>query len=455
MAYLPLSIMQPTLTPTFTPTPLPTNTPVPVPTGVQEPNDPLYNKYQWGLHIMWSNQAWSISTGQAIGVPVAVIDSGVDYTHPDLANRMVAPALWYDFGDNDSDPMDADGHGTHVAGSIGAQGNNGQGITGVNWNAYIMPFKVARSDGAMPYSAVTAAIYRAADQGARVINMSLGGPSYSQAMQDAIHYARSRGVVVVAAMGNCHQVTSKCPVADEVSYPAALDGVIGVAATNLYNNHSYYSSVGIHADVAAAGGEPGQDIGTSIVSTFPRHIFSSGYAGSVGTSMASPHVAGLASLLIDMRPSLTPDEVEFILEATAEDRGSAGWDPFYGYGIINMRRAMESVWYMNHPALTTLASEAPRALPAPTLRATSCDQPHASDRLILNRQGVATAKAQALLQSTTIEPLYELPTWQVVTVPDGDACALMQALNRTAQGQVVAELDVLILPTPFEPLELP
>ncbi|MBA3534848.1 MAG: S8 family serine peptidase [Ardenticatenales bacterium] len=435
-AYLPVSLM-----PMPTPTATATATRIPIPTGSIIPNDEYYGDL-WGMTRMRAPEAWTISTGQE--VVIAILDTGIDYTHPEFTGRLVSPSLWYDFSNNDTDPMDGEGHGTHVSGSAAAAANNGVGVAGVAWNARIMPLKVLNDEGSGYLSWSTAAIEHATNNGAKIINMSLGSESYSGPLQSAIDYAVSRGVVVIAASGNCHQVGNGCDAADPVTYPAAMSGVIGVGATTREDAHASYSTMGYYVDVSAPGGDyiGDHDLGSLILSTIPTHVFQEGYAWGAGTSMAAPHVTGVAALLLKERPSLTPGDIAFILGATAADLGAAGRDDAFGHGRVDARAALESVWYMNNP----------RIAPEPIVQAapaTNCSVAHASDRLMLRQSAAATRARQSVLDNVPTEILHDLSEWQVLKVPTGQACSLMKALNASG-GQVVAELDPLVSLSPHE-----
>ena len=383
--------------------------------GVQGtvPNDALYNR-QWGLKNTGTfslsparagadikmEDAWAISTGDTT-VTVAVIDSGLKFDHPEVAGRTwrnrreiagngidddqngyVDDVRGWNFAANTNDPTDDQGHGTNVTGIIGAQGNNNLGYAGVNWGCKLMVCKGLNAQNSGFYSWWTAGIYYAVNNGARVINMSLGGSTTSQTMQDAITFANQRGVVVVACMmNNNNNVTF---------YPAGMSGIIAVASTNPDDSRSnpfFWSSTsgssyGAHVSVAA----PGNYIyGLSHLSNTNYNT----YWG--GTSQAAPHVAGLASLLLTLRPGLTPAQVKSILQSTADDRvGSpsedvAGWDQYFGHGRVNAQRALASV------ALSTTAGARPAAsalqvFPNPahdrlTLRATDARLLHQNVRI--------------------------------------------------------------------------
>ncbi|MEV0900302.1 S8 family peptidase [Actinoplanes sp. NPDC049802] len=277
--------------------------------------------HQWDLGKLGVEEAWQSSTGE--GVTVAVIDSGVDAGHPDLADNMVAG---YDaIEDTDGGDFDDNGHGTHVAGTIAAVTGNGVGIAGIAPHARIMPIKVLDAEGSGYMSDTAEGIVWATDKGAQVINLSLGSADQVDAVSEAIAYAREQGVTVIAAAGN--ERANGSP----VNFPAADEGVIAVAATDDQDEVAEFSNEGDYLDVAAPG--------AGIMSTVPD----GGYEEYSGTSMASPHVAGVAALLVAYRPDLGPDDVEEVLESTAVDLGEEGFDTDYGNGRIDARAAVESL----------------------------------------------------------------------------------------------------------------
>ncbi|GAA1596977.1 S8 family peptidase [Actinoplanes couchii] len=280
-------------------------------------NDPYRGK-QWDLKTIGIPTAWESSTGE--GVVVAVIDSGVDASHPDLAGQ-VLPGYdaVADAGGGDSD---VDGHGTHVAGTIAALTGNGKGIAGIAPDAKILPVRVLDASGEGYTSDEVEGIVWAVDNGADIINLSLGGTEADTAEKTAIEYARKKGVTVIAAAGNERKQGSP------VSYPAAFPGVIGVAATDANDHVADYSNRGDYVDVAAPG--------SGILSTW----IDGKYATANGTSMATPHVAAVAALLKAYQPDLTPDQIEQTLEKTAVDLGTKGFDTDYGNGRIDAAAAL-------------------------------------------------------------------------------------------------------------------
>ncbi len=311
------------------------------------PNDPSYGN-QWAHPKINSPAAWDVFTGST-SVTIAIIDTGVDESHPDLSAKLVTG---YDAIDSDNNPHDGNGHGTHVAGIAAAITNNSVGVAGMDWNARIMAIRVLGDTGSGYSSDITEGINWAYQNGAKVLNLSLGGPSYDQTMQDAINAAHTAGSLVVAAMGNCRTGgTSACPVANPTNYPAAYSNVLAVAATNPNDAYTYYSQYGSHCDIAAPGGEmyAAQDP-DGIYSTLPTYwvdLNNYGYLQNYdylqGTSQATPHVAGLAALIFGLDPTLTPDEVQYIIETTAYDPTANDWTQDYGWGRINALAAVEAV----------------------------------------------------------------------------------------------------------------
>lgn len=276
------------------------------------PNDPLYSSDQYGPQKMQAPAAWDVTKGSS-SVVVAVIDTGVQTDHPDLTGKTVAG---YDFVNNDSNPYDEQGHGTHVAGTVAATTNNGIGVAGVAPDVKVMPVRVLDRNGSGTNDWVASGITYAADNGAKVINMSLGGSSGSQALQDAVNYAWSKGVVVVAAAGNSNTSSP--------SYPAYYTNCIAVAATDSNDAKASFSNYGSWVDVAAPG--------VSIIST----TLGGGYAKYSGTSMASPHAAGVAALVASQGKSHT--EVRSILEGTADRISGTG--NYWTHGRLNAYRAV-------------------------------------------------------------------------------------------------------------------
>ena len=279
------------------------------------PNDPSYPS-QWHLPKIQAPSAWDLTKGAA-GVPVALIDSGVDSTHPDLGPKIVAG---WNYVDGNSNTADQFGHGTETAGVLAAASNNGVGVAGVSWSNTILPLVVVNGAGFANYSDIASAIQYAADHGVRVVNISIGGSSSSSVIQSAVDYAWSKGTVVFAAAGNDSNST--------LNYPAACTNVVAVSATDANDGLAWFSSYGSDIDVAAPG--------TSIVTT----TMGGGTAAVDGTSFSSPIAAGAAALMLAANPSLSATQVVSLLEQNSDDLGAPGWDQYFGWGRVNAYRAV-------------------------------------------------------------------------------------------------------------------
>jgi len=340
------------------------------------PNDPYYlssgswgQPYDdlWGLKNIHADLAWDRGNGQ--GVMVAVVDTGIDYNHTDLAanvwtnaaegnglpgvdddqNGFVDDLRGWDFAYGDNNPADGNGHGTHVAGTIAAVGNNALGVIGVAYGSRVMGVKGLDNNGSGPFSALSNAIVYAAQNGADVINNSWGcyGCADVQQMKEAVQFAHGLGAVVVFAAGN-----NSADV--RYSFPANIQDVVTVASTGSDDSRSSFSNVGYLIDLAAPGGGPG----TEPVTAAPYNILSlraqgtgnaayavgNDYIRLAGTSMAAPHVAGVAAVVLSINPDLTRDQVISILRHTAEDQiggtlDTPGYDPYFGWGRLNAAAA--------------------------------------------------------------------------------------------------------------------
>jgi thermitase len=305
-------------------------------TASRVPNDPVLNQ-QWGLRNVQAQEAWDITTGGSI--VIAVVDTGVDGGHPDLAGKVVPG--YNAFADN-GNAGDDNGHGTAVAGLIAANTDNGVGIAGLCWGCRIMPIKSLNRNGGGSDATVAAGIRWAADNGARVINLSLGGSGESQTLGEAVNYALARGIVVVAASGNERQE------GNEPNYPAAYPDVIAVGATGNSDVITGFSNTGDYVDISAPG--------VGLWSTLPG----GGYGPPNGTSFSSPYVAAAAGLVLTLRPELGYYDVGCVLMASADDKGPPGKDPEYGWGRLNAFRAVQLA-----QSYTGCSLAAPQPEPAP------------------------------------------------------------------------------------------
>ncbi len=333
---------------------------------LQAPNDRLYPR-QWHYPLINLPQAWDITTGSS-NVIVAVIDTGIISQHPDLTGRLVAG---FDFVRDTDYSLDGDGidsnpedpgdqspggssfHGTHVAGTVAANSNNGIGVAGVSWQTRIMPLRVLGRSGVGDDYGIEQAMRFAAGlpndsntvpaQKADIINLSLGGPAISSGFQRAVSEVRAAGVIIVAAAGNDGNRT--------INYPAALDGVLSVAAVDSNKERASYSNFNASVSLAAPGGS-GDDLNgdgapDTVISASGEESFFSGvqatYTGLIGTSMATPHVAGVLALMKAVNPTLSPDDVDQLLRAGSftEDLGDSGKDNEFGYGLIDAQKAVQ------------------------------------------------------------------------------------------------------------------
>ena len=331
------------------------------------PNDSFYG-VQWHYPAVNLPAAWDITTGSP-NVIVAVIDTGILTNHPELIGQQVPG---YDFisdpvnandgdgiDDNPIDPGDeslggvSSFHGTHVAGTVAAATDNASGVAGVAWRSKIMPLRALGKNGGASFDIIQSIRFAAGlpnDSGtlparrADVINMSIGGPSSSAAEQSVMDQARAQGLILVASAGNS---ATNAPM-----YPASYNGVISVSATTIQNQIAFYSNFGGSIDVAAPGGDPrtdinGDGVGDGVLSTLgddSSGVVVMGIGVLSGTSMASPHVAGIAALMKAVHPALTPAELDLLLASgqITDDLGTPGRDDAFGHGLINARKAVDA-----------------------------------------------------------------------------------------------------------------
>lgn len=343
------------------------------------PNDPNWAD-QYGLTAINAPQGWDTTTGSS-AVTIAIVDTGVDLTHTDLASKIVAG---YDFVNNDSVPQDDNGHGTHVAGIAAAVSNNGAGIAGVSWGARIMPIKVLNASASGSFSNAAAGIVWATDHGAQIINLSLGGSADSTILRDAIDYAYQNGVTLIAASGNSGSAS--------ILYPARYPNVIAVGATDAGNLRASFSNFGAELDVVAPG----------------VNIYSTGigsYFYNSGTSMSTPFVSGLAAILRGIPGSGSPESIAWEIKSSALDLGIPGKDDLYGYGIIQMDAAIQLVWVTATPTS-----------PTPEITSTEPTSPQVGSPF----QGVSPNSTSTPTQTQTPSPIPAYPETTKTLLPTND-----------------------------------
>lgn len=387
-----------------------------------------YNEtIRYNLSKISATQAWQ-SCYQGQGITVAVIDSGVDLDHPDLQANIVSSK---NFVSGVSSADDDYGHGTHVAGIIAGVNNNG-GVIGVAPKASLMPVKVLNYQGSGTIYNVAAGIEWAADNGAKIINLSLGSVSGSSTLKAAVDYAYNKGVLVIAAGGNCGDSSyddNGCSYQDQPVYPGAYGNVMAVASTDSSDNQSSFSNQGSYIDIAAPG--------STIYSTY----LSSSYTFMSGTSMATPHVAGLAALLWSENSGWTNQQVWTQIASTAQDLGTSGWDSQFGYGRINAATAMGVSQIASTAAADNTVTESVAAEVDP-------QAPYVPGEILLKLQsgftvnkviGQGQLRAAEVKVAGTIDQLGV----QKLTIATGQEQAMLTQLL-ASMGVVYAELNYIV-----------
>jgi hypothetical protein len=418
------------LAPTASPTPSPTPTRLPrayLPVAFQNYCYPfLYNEtLRFNMSIINAPKAWNC-TPAGKGVVIAIIDTGADLDHVDLQANLVAG---WNFVAGNATPEDDNGHGSHVAGIAAGVANNG-GILGVAPKANIMPLKVLDNNGSGSTANVAAAVIWAADHGADVINMSLGGSANPAALVDAINYAYNKGIPIIVAAGNCgdsYYSYNGCTYMNQPRYPAALDTVVAVAATTSSDTHASFSNANSYVDISAPG--------TGIYSASKN----AGYATHDGTSQACPHVAGLAALLWSQHPTWTRSQVITQIYNTATDLGTAGRDDVFGYGRINANTAVGAA------SLNPPAGAAPKANILPP--AADNTAPYMPGVILVGLKAgysmsAVLAEAGFSLNALQTEHTLEKIGVYKLTVPAGQESSLVEQLLKTP-GVQYAELDTI------------
>ncbi|WP_168060895.1 S8 family serine peptidase [Candidatus Manganitrophus noduliformans] len=416
------------------------------------PNDTHFGK-QWHYELINLPQAWDVTQGSN-NVIVAVLDTGVLFNHPDLSARLIPG---FDFVDNDPNAND-DGddprgesssfHGTHVAGTIGAETHNNSGVAGVTRQTQIMPLRVLGEGGGTDADIAEAILHAAGGEDpntpkrAHIINMSLGGQGFSQTMQNAITTARNKGVIVVAAAGN--ENTSA------LTSPAGLDGVISVSAVDFNATKAPYSNFGPRVDVAAPGGNAAADLNgdgfaDGVLSTLGTDSGQFNFRFLQGTSMAAPHVAGVIALMLDVNPTLTPTDIDQLLAGThlgttqriTRDLGATGRDDLYGHGLIDAALAVQAAG--EFPGGGSLP---PPTAPILSVSITSLDFSNYINTLQINitNAGIGTLNITEITTATS-----DGGSWLTVTPTSGTApLTVNAAVDRTglADGTYTATITV-------------
>jgi serine protease len=306
------------------------------------PNDPYFS-YQWHFKNVQAESAWGWGVQIGAGVTVAVLDTGLAEGGEDGIPCVSTEA--YDVVNGDFDPADGDGHGTHVSGTVAQRTNNSIGVAGLAYGACVLPVKVLDDTGSGSFADIAEGVFYAVNNGAHVINMSLGtnarfGITHDPIMDPALDYAYEKGVTVVCASGNDGSKKN-------VSYPAIYPTTIAVGATDYSNQVTRYSNKGKGLDLVAPGGDLSKDLNSDgygdgvLQETLVNGAW--GYYFFDGTSMASPHVAALAALLIAEAVAITPDEVYTVLTSTTLDLEDPGYDKSSGYGLVQAYSALNYV----------------------------------------------------------------------------------------------------------------
>jgi hypothetical protein len=376
-------------------------------------SDPDFSPRQFDMRQINADDAWLHCVQGDPKIIVAVIDTGVSQTHPDLAANLIPGAS---FVPSEPSVEDGQGHGSNVAGIVGAALND-FGVVGVAPRTGLLPVKVLSSSGSGYTSWVANGILYAANSGARILNLSLGGATDSQTLHDAVNYAaNTKGVLVVSAAGNCgdsYYYLNGCSYINQPLYPAAYSNVMAVAAVNSSDVKASFSNQGSYVDIAAPG--------VSIYNAYKN----GGYTYESGTSQAAPHVAGLAALIWARYPTYTAAQVRALIEDTAVDLGTAGLDPLYGRGRIDAHAALN----------LTLSQTAPKVNPAQAEMPSGdqCEARIAPGRVLLKfKPGVSAASAQqtiGALKTVSIEGQIEALSVQSLRVPVGQEWLLIDQLR--------------------------
>jgi subtilisin family serine protease len=392
--------------------------------------DPAFESYQSDMRQINADDAWLQCAQGDPSVIVAVIDTGVSLSHPDLAPNLISGASFVPY---EPSVEDGEGHGSNVAGIVGAS-LNGIGVVGVAPRTRLLPVKVLDSDGSGYNSWVANGVIYAADHSAKILNLSLGGPEDDQVLRDAINYAAdTKNTLVIAAAGNCGDYNYQyngCSYMNQPAYPAAYSNVIAVAAVTWWDTRVSFSNVGDYVDIAAPG--------VSIYNTYKN----GSYAYESGTSQATPHVAGLAALIWARYPKYTAAQVRALIQNTAVDLGATGWDAQFGWGRIDARAALNLASSNAAPVVTAGANRIELQPPKDHR-----DADIAPGRVLIKFQpGYTTAsisRALSVLSAVSIEGQIKTLNVQVLHVPVGQEWLLIDQL-RALPGVEYVEPDYAV-----------
>ena len=373
-------------------------------------NDPYFGS-EWHLSKVGASTAWDVSQGA--GVVIAILDSGVDGSHPDLAAQMVPG---YNFYDNNTNTADVNGHGTAVAGVAAATTNNATGVAGIAGQAKIMPVRIADANAWAYYSTIAQGLTWAADNGARVANCSYSGVAGSSSIQSAAQYMKSKGGLVFVAAGNNG--------IDENITPTTT--MIPVSATDSNDVRTSWSSYGSFVAMSAPG----------ITWTTSRGGF---YDQWQGTSFSSPLTAGVAALMMAAKPSLDGSQIEQMMYSTATDLGAAGRDPYYGYGRVNAAAAVQAV-VASAPAPDTQAPAVAISAPlgSSTVSGVVSVDVNATDN-------VGVARVELRINNTTVAADNAAPftfSWDSTGVPNGMANLVAYAFDAAGNSTASSTVSV-------------
>ncbi len=366
----------------------------------------------WHLSRIGADLAWDSTLGA--GITIAILDSGVLATHPDLS---LVPG--WNFVDNNADTADVNGHGTTVAGAAAAIINNGLGVVGVAGGARVMPIRVADSSGYAYYSTIASGVTYAADRGVRIANASFAGVYASAAVQSAGQYLKTRGGLLVVAAGNSASNDGT----------AATSSLIPVSATDAYDALASWSSFGSYVAVAA----PGVGIWTTGMD--------GGYRAASGTSYASPITAGVLALMMAARPTLGAAQIESLLYSSAVDLGAAGRDVQFGYGRVNAHAAVSAA--LGSANTVSSDTEAPAVMITAPLGGSTVSGLVAVDVAASDNVGLSRVELRVnggLVATDTVSPFQF--SWDSTSVPNGGATLVAQAYDAAGNSRASSSLSV-------------